>query len=304
MASVDSLCHSVACVDCKSSESSFWHKSNAGAVCTTCYCQRDGLNRSTRRQGLSSANSASASKAVDELCSSDNTGVAVKCGSAAVTRKSSRLKPLMRNKLWQNVAKPSSTKGRSKRYIFKKNPVKSPSSVATVVTSDYIFFDRSYWQVGDVVSVTDVDDGLKYYAQLRGFLEDQYYQKSAVITWLIPSTAHTSHHTAFNPSLYIAGPDEELPRDMAHFEFICHAPSDYFKHSRQYHSQHVDSRLLGCVWTTLGPSIERLDDSDATDQQTLPRQAVDYTTEHEQRSTSKTRSHKAGFTRPKDRLIK
>jgi len=122
MASVDSLYHSMVCIDCQSTESSFWHKGNAGAVCTTCYCQREGLNRSTRRHGLSSANSSSASKAVDELCSSDNsTGVAVKCGPACITRKSSRLKPLTRNKLWQNVAKPSSTKGRSKRYIFKKN---------------------------------------------------------------------------------------------------------------------------------------------------------------------------------------
>ena len=109
----------------------------------------------------------------------------------------------------------------------------------------------------------------------------------------------------------MAGPDEELPRDMAHFEFICHAPSDYFKHSRQYHSQHVDSRLLGCVWTTLGASIECVDAGG--DEQTLRGQSA-YVENHviqnseQSRSTSsfreKTRSHKAGFTRPKDRLIR
>jgi len=55
------------------------------------------------------------------------------------------------------------------------------------------------------VAVTDVDDGLKYYAQLRGFLEDQYYQKSAVITWLIPRPHSRGLHDVFNPSLFVAG---------------------------------------------------------------------------------------------------
>jgi len=51
----------------------------------------------------------------------------------------------------------------------------------------------------------DIDDGEKYYAQLRGFLEDQYHQKSAVITWLVPSPRHSSAQKGFDPSVYIAG---------------------------------------------------------------------------------------------------
>ena len=35
--------------------------------------------------------------------------------------------------------------------------------------------------------MTDVDGGT-FYAQLRGFLTDQYCEKSAVITWLLPTT--------------------------------------------------------------------------------------------------------------------
>lgn len=53
--------------------------------------------------------------------------------------------------------------------------------------------------------MTDVDDGQKYYAQLRGFLEDQYYQKSAVITWLVPSPRYRIPQNGFDPSLYVAG---------------------------------------------------------------------------------------------------
>jgi len=108
---------SVMCTECKCTESSFWHKISAagGVLCTTCYCQRD---RPTRRHALSSSgNSTSASK-VDERCLSDNS---VKCASTNITRKSNRLKPFTKNRLSQNIVKPSSTKGRSKRYIFKKN---------------------------------------------------------------------------------------------------------------------------------------------------------------------------------------
>jgi len=60
--------------------------------------------------------------------------------------------------------------------------------------------------VGDVVAVTDVDDGHTYYAQLRGFLVDEYYQKSAVITWLVPRHADSNNlQRGFDPSLFVAG---------------------------------------------------------------------------------------------------
>ena len=59
-----------------------------------------------------------------------------------------------------------------------------------------------YWQTGDVVSLIDVEGGV-YYAQIRGFLQDQYCQKSAVITWLIPTTS--SPKDRFDPSTYVLG---------------------------------------------------------------------------------------------------
>jgi len=121
--SLDILMQTVMCVDCKSTESSFWHKCSGGALCTTCYCRRDGLNRSTRSQALSSSCLTSASKVAVEPCSSENVGLVVKSGSSNMPRKSNRLKPFSKSRLWQNVVKPSSTKGRSKRYIFKKNVI-------------------------------------------------------------------------------------------------------------------------------------------------------------------------------------
>lgn len=119
--SVDTLSQAGVCIDCKSTESSFWHKCTGGALCTTCYCQRDSLNRTTRSQGVVSSNTTSANKFTDESRSSDNSCLAAKSGSTNITRKSSRLKPLTKHKPWPSVAKPSSIKGRSKRIIFKKN---------------------------------------------------------------------------------------------------------------------------------------------------------------------------------------
>ena len=59
-----------------------------------------------------------------------------------------------------------------------------------------------YWQVGDIVSLMDHESGI-YYAQIRGFLQDQYCNKSAVITWLLPST--NSPQDTFHPATYILG---------------------------------------------------------------------------------------------------
>lgn len=41
-----------------------------------------------------------------------------------------------------------------------------------------------------------------YYALLRGFLEDEYAEKYAVLTWLIPTTPNPR---SFHPSLFVLG---------------------------------------------------------------------------------------------------
>lgn len=60
-----------------------------------------------------------------------------------------------------------------------------------------------YYQIGDVIKVIDEDDGKPYYAQIRGFVQDQYCEKSAALTWLIPTQA--SPQDRFDPSTYIVG---------------------------------------------------------------------------------------------------
>jgi len=123
-----------------------------------------------------------------------------------------------------------SGKGKGRRSICKKKPVKSISLAPTPITSKKIYYKGEYFTVGDIVSVTD-DSGDIYYGQLRGFLTDEYGNKSAVMSWLLPTTGSPPPNEGFHPATYIIGPDEDVPRSMEVFTFVMHAPSDYF-HNR------------------------------------------------------------------------
>lgn len=62
-------------------------------------------------------------------------------------------------------------------------------------------------QVGDIVSMLD-ENSDTYYAQIRGFLTDQYCEKSAVVTWLLPTRFSPSPKRAFDPATYVIGTDD------------------------------------------------------------------------------------------------
>ncbi|KAL9967322.1 hypothetical protein ACROYT_G025523 [Oculina patagonica] len=109
-------------------------------------------------------------------------------------------------------------------------PYKSPEGFATVVAADRIYFKGILYQAGDIVSIEDIEGDL-YYAQLRGFLQDQYAQKTAVITWLIPMVPKPAH---FDPALFLPGPEEDTPRPMECMEFVCRAPTELFKARREH----------------------------------------------------------------------
>ena len=60
-----------------------------------------------------------------------------------------------------------------------------------------------YWQVGDVVSVLDEEDGDVYYAQLQGFFQSENFSKSAMVSWLLPGPE--SPEQGFDPKTYTLG---------------------------------------------------------------------------------------------------
>lgn len=65
-------------------------------------------------------------------------------------------------------------------------------------------FQGSYIQVGDIVSLVDMTDDI-YYAQVRGLLIDSYCEKSAFLTWLLPTTSSPLPSERFDASSYIIG---------------------------------------------------------------------------------------------------
>lgn len=215
-----------------------WRKAGDGEVlCNSCSLKNGGSNGKD-----SNGNNGS----VILVKSNENNG------AGPILRKSLRIKPSKHK--FQSVAKAIATKGKSRRIIFKKSqPVKAPTAISTVVTGESVFHDGNYFQVGDIVSLVDHDFSV-YYAQIRGFMKDQYNEKSAIISWLLPSQG--SPQDRFDPATYILGPEEDLPRKMEFMEFVCHAPSDYFKCKYGPYPTISQDPNLCYVWTNLRQPIQ------------------------------------------------
>uniref|UniRef100_A0A7N4NS60 GATA zinc finger domain-containing protein 1 n=1 Tax=Sarcophilus harrisii TaxID=9305 RepID=A0A7N4NS60_SARHA len=255
------------CSVCRTTSSSMWKKGAQGEIL---------CNHCTGRGGASgNAGAGAAGGAAGAAGGGGAPGAAGLAGSSAAALQQSnggggggsgggkqskqeihRRSARLRNTKYKSAPaaeKKVSTKGKGRRHIFKlKNPIKAPEAVSTIITAESIFHKGVYYQIGDVVSVIDEQDGKTYYAQIRGFIQDQYCEKSAALTWLLPTTA--SPKDQFDPASYIIGPEEDLPRKMEYLEFVCHAPSEYFK-SRSSPFPTVPTRPeKGYIWTHVGPT--------------------------------------------------
>jgi hypothetical protein len=75
------------------------------------------------------------------------------------------------------------------------------------------------------------------------------------LSWLIPT--RDSPRDRFDPSTYILGPEEDLPRKLECMEFVCHSPSDYFRAARSPYPVDSVSAESGFIWTRIGPQLVR-----------------------------------------------
>ncbi|KAH8345215.1 hypothetical protein KR059_009433 [Drosophila kikkawai] len=150
---------------------------------------------------------------------------------------------------------------RSRRTLFKRpSTQKTPKVQASTRFVKSVFYKGSYMQIGDIVSIVDGEQNL-YYAQIRGLLVDAYCEKSAFLTWLIPTQDSPDPQEGFDPATYLIGPDEELSRKLCYLEFVMHAPSNYyFDRSTPFPLPDVDEytaqRSGGFIWTRL-PVVKR-----------------------------------------------
>lgn len=104
-------------------------------------------------------------------------------------------------------------------------------------------FQGSYIQIGDIVSLCNSNFD-KFYAQIRGLLIDNFCEKSAFLTWLLPTQSSPPFNDGFDPSTYVVGPEEDHPRLLACMEFVMHAPSDYY-HDKSTPYPPIDSNPYG-----------------------------------------------------------
>ncbi|NP_001080603.1 GATA zinc finger domain-containing protein 1 [Xenopus laevis] len=225
------------CSMCKTNTSSMWKKGSQGEIlCNNCSGKSStaagGNNNNNSSSSTSGSSSYTGTTFASTSTSQQSNGGNTKQSKQEIHRRSARLRNT-KYKATPAAEKKVSTKGKGRRHIFKlKNGL--------------------YYQIGDVVSVVDEEDGKTYYAQVRGFIQDQYCEKSAALTWLIPTLS--SPKDGFDPSTYIIGPDEDLPRKMECLEFVCHAPSEYFK-SRSSPFPTIPTRPeKGFIWTHIGPT--------------------------------------------------
>ena len=130
---------------------------------------------------------------------------------------------------------------------------KAPYPFSVPLTTDQVFYKGICYQIGDIVGLKDSTDGKMYYAQLRGFLQDQYCEKSAVITWLLPSKS--SPESGFDLNTYYLGPEEDIPRKMKYMEFICHASSTYFQNKNFICPTLTMKPECGFIWTNQDDGI-------------------------------------------------
>jgi hypothetical protein len=132
--------------------------------------------------------------------------------------------------------------------------------IPTSVTSDCIHHRGVFLQTGDIVALCDQDDGQLYFAQLTGFVQDIYCEKSASVNWLVP--IRPTSREIFDPADYKIGLEDTQLRKLDSMIFIRHSPSDYYLNNRCRESsnklsevdlRHYQKRGQPYIWTTMEP---------------------------------------------------
>lgn len=116
--------------------------------------------------------------------------------------------------------------GSQRTGVQTDNADKKELFIKTSITSDCIYHKGCFYQKGDIVALCDQDDGLIYFAQITGFLQDQYCEKSASVNWLVP--IRPTSRKFFDPSAYKIGLEDVQLRKLDCMTFVRHCPHDYY----------------------------------------------------------------------------
>lgn len=144
----------------------------------------------------------------------------------------------------------------------------SSSSVKNVIapirsslTSDCIYHRGCFYQRGDIVAVRDAIDKEIYFAQITGFLQDQFCEKSASLNWLVPVKPTT--RDMFEPSSYKIGHIDKKLRKLDCMTFVKHCPFDFYskddntlqssleRNNKQSNKNKPNLRENSYIWTSM-----------------------------------------------------
>uniref|UniRef100_A0A0N5AKU5 BAH domain-containing protein n=1 Tax=Syphacia muris TaxID=451379 RepID=A0A0N5AKU5_9BILA len=109
--------------------------------------------------------------------------------------------------------------------LFKSSrPMKAPKRRATVRTHQQLYDQEGrLFRVGDIVSLLDEEDGMPYFAQIRGLVTDSYGDQKVALNWLIPLKSASDEHY-FDPNHFAHGISDPEFYSINDCCFICNAP--------------------------------------------------------------------------------
>lgn len=201
------------CSQCNSKESWFWSKAKDSKV--VCFECKNRVETEKKTECLESK------KNVEKICE-------------IISEETKEIKNVTRRKTRSckpNIATKTPSKIKGKKTITLRGPpcsLEAPDPVLKLVTENKVKNKGTYYKRGDIVQIVDIEDKKPYFCQIRGFLIDQYCKKYACITWLFPSNQSPKPTEGFDPSSYIIGYEEDIPRELDALEFVMHSPSEYY----------------------------------------------------------------------------
>jgi hypothetical protein len=89
---------------------------------------------------------------------------------------------------------------------------------------------------------------------------DTFCEKSAVLTWLIPTKSSPDPEEGFDASTYLIGLEEDIPRRIANtMEFVMHAPSNFYHNPTEPYAKpeiledglYSGKNKSGFVWSSM-----------------------------------------------------
>lgn len=138
------------CVQCNTNDSLLWRSAENGQICNECHIT---FNVTKEVKVELTAIKLEKDDDKDESESKNGESTPAKATGKG-TRKSTRATRYKPKTPAPTLAKPPAPRGRGRRSIFKRPPLKAPTATATVVTSDSIFYKVktffklffSYWK--------------------------------------------------------------------------------------------------------------------------------------------------------------